>query len=110
MNDHYEHKLVQGALDTLEQLGVLLNPENSTGGSTIMTIAPFIAQTYYAQVPGATRNGGIQNSGAQNMAAQADDAMNSAQNEYWIAPCDAKFPDLILHIGGGTVVISGDKL
>jgi len=75
-----------------------------------MTVAPFVAQTYYAQVPGATQNGGAQNSGAQTRGTQAKNALNSVQSVYWTAPCDAKFPDLTLNIGGGSVVISGDKL
>ncbi len=70
-----------------------------------MTVAPFVAQTYYAQVAGSTRNSGEQNSGAQS-----NNARNSAQSVYWTAPCDAKFPELTLNIGGGSVVISGDKL
>ena len=75
-----------------------------------MTVAPFVAQTYYAQIPGATQKRGVQSSGAQNRAAQANTAVNSAQNIYWTAPCDVKFPDLTLNVGGGRIVISGDKL
>lgn len=75
-----------------------------------MTVAHFVAKTYYAQVLGATLNNSTQNSGAQNRGAQAKNAVKSAQSAYWTAPCDAKFPDLTLNIGGGSVVISGDKL
>ena len=55
-----------------------------------MLVYPFVAKTYYAQVPGAQ-----------------DD---SGQGTQWTVPCGAQLPDLTLKIEGASVVISGDKL